>query len=90
MCTFPTVDRFAHTKLLQSLELDVRYRIRREMEASDLNKRLWSAVETGQLELVKSSIESGADANFCLVIIFLCCFSISFNMCFLDRRESPF
>lgn len=33
------------------------------MEASDLNKSLWSAVESGQLELVKSLIESGADVT---------------------------
>ncbi len=33
----------------------------------DLSKSLWNAVECGQLESVKSVIESGADVNFCMV-----------------------
>lgn len=33
----------------------------------DLGKSLWNAIECGQLESVKSVIESGADVNFCMV-----------------------
>lgn len=40
-----------------------------DMEVNTTNEKLWSAIESGQLDSVKSLIEAGAGVNFSQVIL---------------------